>query len=338
MAVTSSAARRRRRRRPQATVRRRRFVAVLVLLAVVSMFLGALVAARSSGDEAANAQGIASDAASAEMVLMAGDQVVDRASVTRLWSDDVFDRDVARRWVGRALGTSARVREGRAVIGYRYDRAATVERVAALGSDGGVVRAVRRPVSSSIEAPVFQQAQRNSCESAALAILMATTGRTIDQGRLQRALPTSGEPDPVGSGSQRVWGDPDLGYVGRPDGGGVAGGFGVYPGPVRATAKRFGVRLEDLTGRSPGAVYDRLLQGRAVMVWIGLSDGPYGEWRSPSGKEIRVNFGEHTVVLHGLTEDGLLEVSNPLQGTSERWTKEQFEAKWELLGRRALAP
>jgi hypothetical protein len=79
-------------------------------------------------------------------------------------------------------------------------------------------------------------------------------------------------------------------------------------------------------------------EGRAVMVWIGLSDGPYGEWTSPDGHPVRVNFGEHTVVLNGITEDGRLRVVNPLEGTRELWTTDRFVAMWELLDRRAVAP
>jgi len=191
-------------------------------------------------------------------------------------------------------------------------------------------------VASHIAAPVIAQALRNNCESAALSILLAGEGRRVAQLRLQRALPRSGPIDPVGSGSRRVWGDPDQGFVGRPDGGGVAGGFGVYPPPVKAVAQRFGVRLDDLSGRAPSVIYRRLRTGRPVMAWVGLSDGPSGSWRSPTGKQIAVNFGEHTIVLNGVHADGTVEVLNPLRGTRERWSASRFEAMWSLLGRRAL--
>ena len=53
------------------------------------------------------------------------------------------------------------------------------------------------------------------------------------------------------------------------------------------------------------------------MAWVGLSDGPYGRWRSPRGRTIQVNFGEHTVVLKGIRADGSIRVVNPLEGTRE---------------------
>jgi uncharacterized protein YvpB len=246
------------------------------------------------------------------------------------------DRSALSRLLKGRLGRRT-VRRGRATLVVHYDVAGTAARAVRLGPEGGRIDAVRRVLASDIEAPVLQQAQRNTCESAALEILLATKGVRIDQGTLQAELPRSGPLDPEGTGPTRVWGDPERGYVGRPDGGGVAGGFGVLQQPIAGVARRHGVRLEDVTGEDPAAIYERLRAGRAVMVWVGLSDGPYGEWRSPEGRRIRVNFGEHTVVLTGLRRDGSLRVSNPLQGTAEAWTPETFEMMWERLDRRALA-
>ncbi len=134
--------------------------------------------------------------------------------------------------------------------------------------------------------------------------------------------------------ARRRWGLVALGCL---LGGGAAGGFGVYQRPVAAVARRRGVKLRDLTGEPPSAVYERVRAGRAVMVWIGLSSGPYGEWRSPNGRKVRVNFGEHTVVLNGIGSDGRLRVVNPLQGTAETWTQKRFLTRWRRLGRRALS-
>lgn len=114
-----------------------------------------------------------------------------------------------------------------------------------------------------------------------------------------------------------MWGDPDEGYVGRADGTGPVGGFAVYPRPVARAARRYGVRLDDLTGAAPRAIYDRLLAGRAVLAWVGLADGPYGSWQTPAGRRVRVNFNEHTVVLTGVRSDGSLQVVNVLHGTRE---------------------
>jgi uncharacterized protein YvpB len=94
--------------------------------------------------------------------------------------------------------------------------------------------------------------------------------------------------------------------------------------------------LRDLSNKSPTAIYHTLLSGRPVMVWVGLSEGPYASWHSPAGRIVKVNYGEHAVVLSGVTEGDLI-VNDPLSGQRLRWSKGQFESMWALLGRRALA-
>lgn len=243
------------------------------------------------------------------------------------------------RAVRAAVPAHAVVRRGRASVALRYlEQSAVRDALSTLGHGGGEVVVRRAPIASVIDVPVIAQSMRNNCESAALSILLAGLGVKADQDRLQRSFPRSGPLDPQGTGSERVWGDPDAGYVGRPDGGGVAGGFGIYPRPLIGVAARLGAKLTDLTGRSVAAVYRHVLAGHPVMVWVGLSDGPYGSWRSPSGRRITVNFGEHTVVLSGANRDGSFRVTNPLEGTREEWTRERFSTMWRRLGRRALGP
>jgi uncharacterized protein YvpB len=72
------------------------------------------------------------------------------------------------------------------------------------------------------------------------------------------------------------------------------------------------------------------------LVWVGLSEGPYASWHSPAGKVVTVNYGEHAVLLTGVNGDDVT-VNDPLSGERLTWPKSQFEAMWDLLGRRALA-
>ncbi len=226
------------------------------------------------------------------------------------------------------------ISRGPARITVQLDVPATARAIEA--SHGRPVRAVGYPVGSVIAAPVVAQQLRNDCEATALSILLATTGVQASQQQLQAEMPRSGPLDPSTGTGGEVWGDPDQGFVGRPDGTGSAGGFGVYPGPVAALATRHGRRLSDMSGASAASIYSRLLEGHAVIAWVALSAGPYGSWTSPQGKPIRVNFGEHTVTLVGLSGT-LLRVDDPLTGRLEYWSRSKFEAMWRGLGRRALA-
>lgn len=315
---------------PPPVARRRRLVAGVALIVAVAAAWTVLW-----GDGSGGRAGSA-NAREGRLTVVDGAQRLAELPLDRYVKDGRLDRLALASSLKQRLGRRT-VRRGGATLVVHYDVAGTVARAARLGAEGGQASVVRRVLSSRIDAPVLRQAQRNTCESAALEILLATKGVRVDQATLQAQLPRSGPLDPAGTGPSRVWGDPERGYVGRPDGGGVAGGFGVFQRPVAGVARRHGVRLEDVTGQAPAAIYDRLRAGRAVMVWVGLSDGPYGGWRSPEGRRVRVNFGEHTVVLTGIRRNGSVRVSNPLQGTAETWTPETFELMWQRLDRRALA-
>lgn len=189
---------------------------------------------------------------------------------------------------------------------------------------------------SSIRIRPVRQLLHNDCEATALSMLLSAAGVRVSQLRLQAQLPTSGplDPEPVTGSTLIRWGDPERGFVGRADGSGPAGGFGVYEPPIRRLAARRGVHLVDLHGRSVAAVRAAVLAGHPVMAWVGLAAGPYESWLTPSGREITVNWGEHAVVLVGADQGGF-RVNNPLTGR-ESWSSALFSRRWRLLGRRAL--
>lgn len=251
--------------------------------------------------------------------------------------DQTGERTRFRRVILNQIPRSRSIRRNRARIVHSLDRSRAVSEAFRLASAGGTVLIESRAVEATVSAPVVKQQLRNNCEATALEILLASRGVRSDQLTLQNQLRRDGPLDPRGDGAEMVWGDPDFGFVGRPDGGGKAGGFGVYPGPVASLASRYEMKLKDLTRRPPRDVYRRLLAGEAVMVWVGLADGPYGRWRSPRGADVEVNLNEHTVVLNGIDRRGSLSVVDPLSGSRQTWTKPKFESMWRLLGRRALS-
>ncbi len=237
-----------------------------------------------------------------------------------------------------AVPATSSVRHGPATIELRTDRPKLVREVdRAIGGGGGAVAVPQRPTSSTIRVPLVQQELRDNCEATALSMILSYRGRHVNQLTLQEEVAHAQPLDPTTApdGSE-VWGDPNLGFVGRADGGGPAGGYGVYQGPIEALARRHGVDLRNLTGKSPTAVYSALLAGHPVMAWVALAAGPYASWETPAGRTVHINYGEHAVVLTGL-EQGYVLVNDPLSGTHLTWSKAQFEQMWAGLGRRALA-
>jgi len=292
------------------------------LLVVVAGGLSLVAAGRSSGPTVVRLEAAGRTLAEVDVLDPEGDRRPARAVAAD-----------ARRLVPATLQAS----RGSARVTLVVDREATARAAARAATSPRPITVVSRAVSSSIPAPVVAQALRNNCETAALQVLLRTLGIDSDQLRLQAQVERDGPADPVGVAPDEVWGDPEQGYVGRADGTGPAGGFGVYQGPIARLAQRRGATLDDLTGASPRRIYQRVLDGRAVMAWVGLADGPYGTWRSPARRPVRVNFNEHTVVLTGVRRDGSLDVVNVLDGTREQWSRALFEERFARLGQRALA-
>jgi len=305
----------------RALVRRRRLIAVLALVLVGAGIAAALLLPRERS------------AAVAKSGLVAM-TVPGKGTVQ-------FSEAKARRIVAGRQQLPVPARRVRnlphATITYRLDRtAARRDLAAAVASDGGQLQVRERPVGVKIDAPVVKQIYPNNCETAALTMLLASRGVDRSQQFLQSKLRRDGPLDPkTAADGSKVWGDPDFGFVGRVEGGGVAGGYGVYPKPLMALAHRW-VDPVNLTGAKPAAIYRRLLSGHAVLAWIGLPDGPYESWRGPRGERVTINWGEHTVLLRGLS-DGILQVNDPLIGERVEWTKQEFVEKWSLLGRRAIS-
>lgn len=314
--------RRRVARRAATRARRQRVLGLLLGLAAAAAGLGLWVGSQDGAGQERSA--VVSVTRDGRALLKA------RASRVQAWPAQRLAR-----WL-RRVPSAREVRRGRALLRLRVDRSALHRSVArAAGAGGGAVVVPERTLAARVRLRVVKQVLRNNCETATLAMLLAARGISARQLDLQRALARSGPPDPVRRGGLPVWGDPDRGFVGRPDGGGTDGGYGVYEPPLLELARRRGARLERLTGQRE-RIYRTLMRGRPVMVWIGLSEGPYMTWRTPAGREVTGNFGEHTVLLTGIDGDTLT-VNDPLSGRRLRWSRSHFEQLWARLGRRAVA-
>ena len=315
------------RRASRVAIRRRR-LAALTALAVVAIAVGIAIA--HSGGRGATPAPTPTPPAIVEVKL--GGKTIAHSTVDRL------NRPAARTQILSALPARRVDHADKAEVTYVVDRAAAASALArAVKHGGGTVTVGERPIAAQIEVPLIKQTLQDDCEATALSMVLGFAGRPAGQLTLQHQVAAAKPLDPqVGPRGEEVWGDPSLGFVGRADGGGPAGGFGVYQGPIRALAARHGLAMKDLTGDAPGRIYAALLAGRPVLAWVALSAGPYATWTSPAGRPIEVNYGEHAVVLTGVKGD-VVQVNDPLSGLRLSWTKAQFEQMWAGLGHRALS-
>ena len=299
----------------------------LNLLAIAALAIGIWLFAR-------NGDAQEPDPPNPAVAVLLGDTVVLRVAREKVQSASAEELRARL----RQIPPGRREKRSRAVVTLETDYAATASMLRRVAREGdNTVAVAERPVSSSMSLPVVKQRLRNNCETAALSMLLLARGRQGDQLQLQRQLPRSGPLDPqTGRDGSLMWGDPREGYVGRPEGGGTSGGYGVYEKPIAALARRRGLTVTDLSRDPAWRVYDAVRNGRPVMVWIGLTEGPFKTWQTPAGKPFTGNFGEHTVVLTGIEGDQLA-VNDPLSGQRLTWSKTQFEVMWKRLGTRALA-
>ena len=307
------------------TVARRRAVAFGALAAIV-----AVVAVVVSGGGGGSSSGSPSPPAFVRVRL--GGRTLAQRRVSDLRQPQAVEALLG------AVPATRTVRRGSATFEFSVDRrglARELDRTVRAGGGAVVVR--ERPTATSIRVPLVKQVLQDDCEATALSMILAYRGKRVGQLALQDQVAHSRPLDPTVSASgSEIWGDPNLGFVGRADGSGPAGGFGVYQGPIKALARRHGVALDDLTGASPAAIYRTLLAGHPVMAWVALSNGPFATWQTPAGRTVHVNYGEHAVVLTGVGPAGV-SVNDPLSGGRLTWAKPQFEQMWAGLGRRALA-
>ncbi len=312
-------------------IRKRR--AAVGALAIVATATGVVVGSGSSGGGGTGPDASATEASqpSGRVRLELGGRTLADEPVARL------ERRRAQAALVRSVPATVTIAEGPARIRAATQRAALARDLArAVAAGGAEVKVPSTPLAATIGIPVVKQTLQDDCEATALSMLLRFAGKRVDQLTLQRQVAHSGPLDPESGPDGQIWGDPGAGFVGRADGGGPAGGFGVYQGPIAALARKHGLNPRDLTGKSPKAIYASLLAGKPVLAWVGLSAGPYATWHSRSGALVRVNYGEHAVLLTGIDAESVT-ANDPLSGERLTWPKSEFEAMWRLLGRRALA-
>ena len=177
----------------------------------------------------------------------------------------------------------------------------------------------------------------HASEVTALSELLSVLGKDVSQVKLVPQLKRSGpvDPQPVAGSKLFRWGDPEQGFVGRPDRAGTRGGFGTYEPEIKRLAAKYGVQLIDLQGKSADAVRNAVLHGHPVIAWVG---GPVARpftWLTPSGKEITVDLGSHAIVLTGAGRNYVL-LTDPVTGKTFKWSTSKFSDRWALIGQRAL--
>jgi len=189
------------------------------------------------------------------------------------------------------------------------------------GAAGGC--AARSPGDRAAERLVGHvQSRRLTCESRSAADLLAFHGLGGGEADVFARLPRSD--------------NPDLGFVGDPDG--PTGrlppeGYGVHAEPLARALRALG--LDATAGLRD---YDWLVEetraGRPVIVWVTGSCEPseVTPGLDAARRPYRAVRGEHTMLVVAADGAGVT-VVDPAEGARRRFARDEFESAWRLFDR-----
>jgi uncharacterized protein YvpB len=165
-----------------------------------------------------------------------------------------------------------------------------------------------------------------SCEARSACDLLAFHGIAVSEEAFLARLPRSD--------------NPDLGFVGDPDGepGGLPpASYGVHAGPVAQALRSFGLRAEAVSDRDLEWLRSELDAGRPVLVWgtSGLASGERVSLRDARGRAFEAVRGEHCFLALA-TRGGRLVLLDPAHGEERVVDGPVLDASWALFRRAAV--
>lgn len=232
---------------------------------------------------------------------------------------------------------AARLKFGRVPAVVRAVAAATLAMSGFLASSIGTEAAGTYRV---LPVPLYRQTHGLSCEAAALQMALAYRGVRTTQNNILGAMGIDWR-QPVNDSTGFHWGDPNTNFVGNPDGSEIKmTGYGTYWPVVRKVALQTGVRLLGAGGGiAPSTVYNSILQGHPVVVWVSF------DWRwhpltwYTAFDGALVPFGspfEHAVTVVGVSS-GYVLINNPWNGGRQQWiAKSTFAAAYLTFGQSGI--
>lgn len=194
------------------------------------------------------------------------------------------------------------------------------------------------PATRILDVPLHRQEHALSCEAAALQMAMGILGTQVSEDQLLADLARDPTPRTVLANGTVLWGDPDIGFVGRWDGVYARDGYGVYDGPIADLARAYG--FEGTThghGLDPAELYESLRAGFPSIVWVpyDLTVRGRGTWTTPAGARVDYVTTEHAVVLAGIDADGV-QYADPYTARVRHAAFDDFESAMSDLGSRAV--
>jgi uncharacterized protein YvpB len=175
----------------------------------------------------------------------------------------------------------------------------------------------------------------SGCEVTALAMALQYHGVKVSKTTLANELPyDKTELVRNADGSIKIWGDPDVGFVGTPYG----NGFTINPGPLKKVLDKYRPGGVNLTGKDFSEIEKYVRNGKPVLAWFTIShEMPTARsWVTPEGKKINAARPLHCIVVTGVDSNYVYFNDSELV-KNVKMPKDKFIKIYNAMGKRALA-
>ncbi|WP_083413204.1 SH3 domain-containing protein [Bacillus massilinigeriensis] len=191
--------------------------------------------------------------------------------------------------------------------------------------------------ATMMNVPVIRQRPMlpSGCEAVALTMALNYYGVRVDMRTIARQMPY----DKTAlirnkDWSIRVWGDPEVGYVGNPFG----TGFTINPNPLKRVADKYRKGNLALYGKDFRVIEDYVRKRKPTLVWFTINyQMPKNRtWKTSKGKTIYAPRPLHCIVVTGVDNNYVYFNDSESGGKNVKVAKSQFIKVYNAMGRRAL--
>lgn len=202
---------------------------------------------------------------------------------------------------------------------------------------GDYVSTSNGAINKRMDIPVIAQRPElpSGCEVTSLAMALRYYGINADKTVLAKQMPyDTTKLFRNADGSIKIWGDPDVGFVGTPFG----NGFTINPGPLKKVLDKYRPGGLALTGKNFTEIESYVKQGKPVLVWFTINyEMPIARtWKTPAGKTINAARPLHNIVITGTDANYVYFNDSEAVKKDVRLPKAKFINIYNAMGKRAL--
>ncbi|MTT32080.1 SH3 domain-containing protein [Terrilactibacillus sp. BCM23-1] len=191
-----------------------------------------------------------------------------------------------------------------------------------------------------LNVPLIRQRPQlpSGCEVTALAMALSYYGRNVSKTTLANQMPRDRTPLKRNrDGSIKIWGDPEIGFVGDPYG----TGFTINPNPLKKVLDKYRKGGMALYGKDFSVIEGYVKKRKPTLVWFTITHElpTKRTWKTPKGKTILAPRPLHCVVVTGVDSKYVYfndSESTKVSGKNVKVSKSKFIQIYNGMGKRAL--